>query len=350
MAPTETRSRSLPENPSEEYLRKEAKRLARDEAIHLATAQRRLAREYGYRNWTELIRHVKSLSTAPRGARAPGAAASAAAAEAWPTLSELLKRPVEQLPLSLRALTGLQHENIKHIGELVQRTEQNLLEIKNFGRKSLNEIKKVLADMRLSLGMRLEVEDGLPFLPLRELIAFPHMVYPVFVGRPMSIKAIRSAENRKIPIVMAAQKDPAVESPGDADIYRTGVIGTLIKVEHLPDGTLKALIEGRRRVRVTRLTADGEFFKAKTEEITEPATDGVDRLLDSVASAFVSRRFKSLAANRSIFLTARGNPSVIADRVASHLPIEISQKQELLELLNPADRLEKLLAYLNASS
>jgi Lon protease-like protein len=343
MVPTQTRSRSLPENPSEEYLRKEAKRLARDEAIQLAAAQRRLAREYGYRNWTELIGHVKSVSAAPKGAHGPAAAAERL------TLNELLKRPLNELPLSQRAIKGLQHENIRHLGELIQRTEHDLLEIKNFGRKSLNEIKKVLAEMGISLGMRLEVENVLPFLPLRGLIAFPHVVYPVFVGRRMSINAIKSADNRKIPIAMAAQKDPSVENPGDADIYRTGVVGTLVKVEELPDGTLKALIEGKRRVRVTHLKADGEFLEAKTEELTEPASDGVEKLLESVASAFVfSGHFKSLTTHRSVFLSARSTPSTIADRVASHLPIEISEKQALLELLDPAERLEKLVVHLNA--
>jgi len=345
MAPAQTRSRSLPENPNEEYLRKEAKRLARDEAIQLAAAQRRLAREYGFSSWTELIGHVKSVAAAPKGAHGPHAAA-----QRRPTLNELLKRPLHELPLSRRALTGLQHENVRYIGELIQRTEYDLLEIKNLGRKSLNEIKKVLAEMGISLGMRLEVENVLPFLPLRELIAFTHVVYPVFVGRRMSINAIKSAENRKVPIVMAAQRDPTIENPGDADIYRTGVVGTLIKVEELPDGTLKALIEGKRRVRLTNLKADGEFLEAKTEELTEPATHGVEKLLESVASAFVSGRFKSLTTNRSVFLSARSNPSAIADRVASHLPIEISEKQALLELLNPAERLEKLVVHLNALS
>jgi Lon protease-like protein len=346
MAPTKTSPKVLPPKPSEEYLRKLAKRLARDAGTGLAASQRRLAHEYGYKNWSQLIRHVKSVSAAATDARGH----TAALAEARPAFDELLKHPVEQLGLSVRALTGLQRENIRHIGELVQRSERDLLEIKNFGRKSINEIKKPLAQMGLSLGMRLEAGTELPFLPLRELIAFPHVVYPVFVGRPRSIKAIKSAESRKIPIVMAAQKDGAVENPVDADIYRTGVVGTVIKVEDLPDGTLRAVIEGKRRARVVRIIAEREFFEAKTEELTESVNDRVEKLLESVATAFVSSRFKSLASSRSIFLTAHGNASEIADRVASHIAIEISEKQELLEILDPAERLEKLLGYLNAES
>jgi ATP-dependent Lon protease len=180
------------------------------------------------------------------------------------------------------------------------------------------------------------------------LIAFPHVVYPVFVGRPKSVKAIKSAVSRKLPIVMAAQKDAAVESPEDADFYRIGVLGNLIKVADLPDGTLKALIECKRRVRVTQLIEDGESMEARTEELTEPVTEGLDKLLESVASAFVSSRFRSLAANRSMFLNSLRNPSVIADRIASDLSIEVFQKQELLELLDPEKRLQKLLGHLTS--
>jgi Lon protease-like protein len=343
-------SRSLPKKPSEEHLRKEAKRFARSQAIQLSAAQRRLAREYGYRTWSELIRHVKSLSAAYKATREADEAASATAPEAGPAIQIWLKRPVADLPISSRAFIGLQLKNIGNVGELVQYTEPDLLEIRNFGRKSLNEIKTVLGKLGLSLGTPLEAGKDLPFLPLRELIAFPHMVYPVFVGRPKSIEAIRSAVSRKLPIVMAAQKDPAIESPSAADIYRIGVVGNLIKVADLPDGTLKALIECRRRVRVTQLIEDGEFMTARAEELKEPATESLDKLLESVASAFVSSHFKSLAANRSIFLTSLRNPSAIADRIASDLPIEVSQKQELLELLSPAKRLEKLLSHLSGPS
>jgi ATP-dependent Lon protease len=165
----------------------------------------------------------------------------------------------------------------------------------------------------------------------------------------MSIKALKSAENRGIPVVMAAQKDPAVARPGEADIYRIGVVGNLIKLGDCRDGTLKALIEGKRRVQVTRLMENGEFMKATTEDLTEPAIQGLDKLLDSVASAFVASRYKSLAANRSTFVSALSDASVIADRIASQLPIEIEKKQELLETIGTEERLGKILAILNAS-
>jgi Lon protease-like protein len=344
MAPTQNRSRSLPEKPSEEHLRKQAKDLARGEAIQLAAAQRRLAREYGYRNWSELIRHVKSLSAAHKATREADEATGPTPLEAGPALKSLWKRVVD-LPRSLNLLDKQLLADLDPFPEgpdpLMQLRRSVLDQVRD-----LPELLELYEKLRFR-STALELEKDLPFLPLRDLIAFPHMVYPVFVGRSKSIKAIRSAMNRQLPIVMAAQKDPALESPNDADIYRIGVVGSLIKVSDISDGSLKALIECRRRVRVTQLIQDREFMEARTEEVTEPVTEGLDKLLDSVASAFVSNGFKSPPTNRSISLALPRNPSAIADRIASDLPIEVSQKQELLELLNPAKRLEKLLGHLS---
>ena len=177
------------------------------------------------------------------------------------------------------------------------------------------------------------------------------MVYPVFVGRRLSIKAVHSARARKVPIVLAAQKDATVYNPGDDDVYRIGVLGTLIRVESLPDQTLKALIEGKRRVRISRFVVDEEAFNAEIEEIGEetPAARGLEKLLELVASSFVASRFKSLASNSSVYPTANEDASVIADRIASNLPIVIERKQELLETMRPDERLRKILAILNVS-
>jgi ATP-dependent Lon protease len=151
--------------------------------------------------------------------------------------------------------------------------------------------------------------------------------------------------------VMAAQRDGSVGNPGKDEIYETGVLGSLIRIEPLPDGTLKALIEGAKRVRITRFINDSESFQAEVEWIVETAESGeTKKLLELVASAFVSGRFKSLAANRSIYLTADGDASVIADRIASHLPMNVWEKQVLLETPNAAERLRRILAFLTATS
>ncbi|GEM_PF-3511743 len=272
MSKSEHSPKVLPSNPSAEFLRKAAKRLARKESVRLATAQRRLAHEYGYRNWAELMAEVRLGAKARQPEALPSATSQAA--------------------------------------------------------------------------------NVLPLLPLRELIAFPRVVHPVFIGRPASIRAVRSAWERKVPIVMAAQKDASVANPGIDDIYPIGVLGVLVRVESMTDGTLKALIEGKGRVRISRFLLDAEQFGAQVEAIGEQpsAEAGVEHLLELVASAFVSARFKSLAGNRSIYLTANSNASVIADRIASHLQIGIERKQELLETTSTDERLRKILAILNAAA
>src|SRR5262249_50869610 len=117
MSQTRSSPKVLPRDPNREHLRKEAKRLARDGGLQLAAAQRRLAQEYGYKNWSELVRHVKSLSAAHKATREADEAAGATAPEAVPAIKILLKRPVADVPLSRRAFTGLELKNISNIGE-----------------------------------------------------------------------------------------------------------------------------------------------------------------------------------------------------------------------------------------
>src|SRR5271155_2153358 len=108
---------------------------------------------------------------------------------------------------------------------------------------------------------------AIPLLPLRELIVFPHEVYPIFVGRQKSIKALEAAESGKKPILLAAQKDARVSEPGPDDIYTIGTLGVVVQLLRLPDGTVKALLEGKKRARVVRYVGEEEFFKVEVEEI-----------------------------------------------------------------------------------
>src|ERR1700730_5421378 len=111
--------------------------------------------------------------------------------------------------------------------------------------------------------------ETVPLLPLRELIVFPHEVYPIFVGRQKSIKALEAAEQHKRPILLAAQKDARVSDPGPDDIYPVGTLGVIVQVLRLPDGTVKALLEGKRRARIVGYTSQDEFFQVEVEEIEE---------------------------------------------------------------------------------
>src|ERR1700676_234264 len=111
--------------------------------------------------------------------------------------------------------------------------------------------------------------EQVSLLPLRELIVFPHEVYPIFVGRQKSIKALEAAEAQKKPILLAAQKDARVAEPGPDDIYAVGTLGVVVQLLRLPDGTVKALLEGKKRARVVRYVGEEDFFKVEVEEIEE---------------------------------------------------------------------------------
>lgn len=286
MSAIQTSPRSLPQKPSEEYLHKQAKRLARDGAMQLAAAQSQLAHEYGYRNWAELMQAAQSMASASGGG---GANPS---------------EPPGSPP-----------------------SRENDLKI-------------------------------FPLLPLRGLVAFPQVSYPIFVGRPTSINAVLYAKERKVPILLAAQKEPRVSDPASSDLYQIGTLATVIEAMRLPDGSLQSVIQGNTRARISRFAFDEDFSKADAEEIEEPVVSeaALENLVTSVVSTFVRKRVDTFAEalNKpealSVSATTRDGASVVADRIASELRMELAWKQALLELLNPADRLEKLLAYLNVLS
>src|SRR3981081_3950525 len=124
----------------------------------------------------------------------------------------------------------------------------------------------------------------IPLLPLRGLIVFPHEVYPIFVGRQKSIKALEAAEQHKRPILLAAQKYSGVSNPGPDDIYAVGTLGVVVQLLRLPDGTVKALLEGKKRARVVRYVGEDDFFKVEVEEIEEVSdrSTEVEALMRSV--------------------------------------------------------------------
>ncbi|MGO9607674.1 MAG: LON peptidase substrate-binding domain-containing protein [Candidatus Binataceae bacterium] len=244
----------LPKNPSEENLRKQAKRLAKQEGLQLAAAQRRLAIDYGYRNWAELMQVVADCSV--------------------------------------------------------------------------------------------------PLLPLRELIAFPHETYPIYIGRHTSMRAIEAVEDRKTPILLMAQKDALVAAPSPADMYEVGTLGVVLQRSRFSDGTVKALIEGKKRARVVRYVLDEEFFKAEAEEVDEPAghPTGLETLIDSVRSTFEAqaRRTGKIPPEILGSIGAIDDPAILSDKMVGHLSIRLAEKQALLECINPVERLEKILEYLQA--
>jgi ATP-dependent Lon protease len=199
-------------------------------------------------------------------------------------------------------------------------------------------------------------ERLVPFLPLRELVAFPHEIYPIYIGRPKSIRAIEAAAGGGMPILMVAQKDAKLPSPAPSDMYDIGTLGTLNQWLKLGDGTIKAEVVGSRRARVTRFVFDQEFTKAEYVEVAEAATpsEALDATMRAVIEAFDAyqvheRRLPLETANAiNLALAAIGDSGVLADKIGGHLKLPIAEKQALLEMLDPVKRLEEILGHLKA--
>ena len=189
-----------------------------------------------------------------------------------------------------------------------------------------------------------------PVLPLRDIVVFPHMIVPLFVGREKSVRALEEVMRDDKQILLAAQVDPAVDEPSEDGIFDTGVIANVLQLLKLPDGTVKVLVEGRGRVKITEYLENDAFFEAQAEWLDE--LDGEAReteaLLRSVAKEF--ERYAKIKKNipeeaLAAVAEARDAPK-LADLVSGHLGITVGQKQELLETLEVARRLERALGYM----
>src|SRR5215471_10186151 len=195
-------------------------------------------------------------------------------------------------------------------------------------------------------------ELRLPLLPLRDIIVFPHMVVPLFVGRQKSIRALEEAVNKQKPILLAAQKDAKTNEPAEEDIYRVGTLGTVVQLLRLPDGTVKVLVEGKQRARVGRYLDHGEFFLVEAEPIAEHCdkTTEVEALVRSVNSTFENyvKLNKKIPPEMIMSVASIDDPSRLADTIVAHLGIKLEDKQTLLEMLNPAERLEKVLGFMRS--
>jgi len=191
-----------------------------------------------------------------------------------------------------------------------------------------------------------------PLLPLRDIIVFPHMVVPLFVGRQKSIRALEEAMNKQKFILLAAQKDAKTNEPAEADIYKVGTLGSVVQLLRLPDGTVKVLVEGKKRARITRYVAHPDFFLVEAEEIEETCESSteVEALIRSVNSTFENyvKLNKKIPPEMIMSVASITDPARLADTIVAHLGIKLEDKQGLLETLDPAQRLEKVLGYMRS--
>jgi ATP-dependent Lon protease len=192
----------------------------------------------------------------------------------------------------------------------------------------------------------------LPLLPLRDIVIFPHMVAPLFVGRPKSVAALSSAMNTEDKhIFLATQSKPGIDNPTEKDIYRVGVIGTVLQLLRLPDGTVKALVEGQTRARIRQFIKAEDYFKVELEAISDRV--GSDAEVEAF-SRTVKEHFEAYAkVNKNISkdLIAKvesiADASKMADTVASHFSFKIPDKQRLLEITPLEKRLGLLVELIN---
>ncbi|WP_296764107.1 endopeptidase La [Sediminimonas sp.] len=185
-----------------------------------------------------------------------------------------------------------------------------------------------------------------PVLPLRDIVVFPHMIVPLFVGRDKSVRALEEVMGDDKQILLASQIDPSVDDPDSEGIYRAGVLANVLQLLKLPDGTVKVLVEGVARVSITDYLDNDEFFEARAEYMTETPGDeaAVKALLRSVAAEFerYAKVRKNVPEEAVVAVSEADEAARLADLVAGHLGVEVEQKQELLETLSVSERLEKV--------
>jgi ATP-dependent Lon protease len=191
---------------------------------------------------------------------------------------------------------------------------------------------------------------SLPVLPLRDIVVFPQMIVPLFVGRDKSVKALESAMEADKQIFLVSQLDPAEDEPDRDALYDLGVVATILQLLKLPDGTVRVLVEGQQRASLVSMALEGAHLTAEVEavEIEEPEGPEASALMRSVVEQFenYSKLNKKLPAETAVQLGQIEEPSRLADAVAANINIKVSDKQALLAELNPVRRLEMAFAFM----
>jgi len=188
----------------------------------------------------------------------------------------------------------------------------------------------------------------LPMLPLRDVVVFPHMVIPLFVGRPKSIRAMEKAMEAGIHVLLAAQRSATQDEPGASDIYSIGCLASILQMLKLPDGTVKVLVEGVQRAELIELVEEEDHLQAvccplPLDDHKGPEVEALRRTILGQFDQFVKLN-KKIPAEILNSLVSMEEPGRLADTIAAHLPMKLEEKQAVLEILPVGDRLEKLLA------
>jgi len=189
-------------------------------------------------------------------------------------------------------------------------------------------------------------------LPLRDIVVFPHMIVPLFVGREKSVRALEAVMKEDKQILLVAQKNASQDDPSVEDIFRIGTVSTILQLLKLPDGTVKVLVEGGRRAKIVSFKETESYFEAKTEPMPDVAGEKKD--LEALGRTVVSQFEQYIKLNKKIApevlvsLNQIEEPSKLADTVASHLNLKIPEKQDLLEIAKISERLERVFGHMES--
>ncbi|EMN1853959.1 endopeptidase La [Proteus mirabilis] len=192
----------------------------------------------------------------------------------------------------------------------------------------------------------------IPVLPLRDVVVYPHMVIPLFVGREKSIHCLEAAMNDNKQIMLVAQKDASTDEPGVNDLFSVGTVASVLQMLKLPDGTVKVLVEGIRRAKITTLSDNGEYFQAKAEYLDTPVVDEreqevLNRTAINQFEGYIKLN-KKIPPEVLVSLHAIEESAKLADTIASHMPLKLKDKQAVLEMSDVTERLEYLMAMMES--
>jgi len=187
----------------------------------------------------------------------------------------------------------------------------------------------------------------MPLLPLRDVVVFPHMIVPLFVGREKSVNALESAMKYEKGIFMAAQKSAQKDDPKEEDIYTMGTVGTIIQLLRLPDNTVKVLVEGKKRACIRNFVARDDYYVVEIEAVDEPPpgpSSRTEALMRSVLETFenYAKVSKKIPQELMGTVTSIDDPGKMADIIASHMTVKLEEKQKILEIIPVDERLEKI--------
>jgi len=195
-------------------------------------------------------------------------------------------------------------------------------------------------------------DNSLPFLPLRGVVVYPQIVHPLFVAREKSIRALKAAMAGDKKVVLAAQKEHSEDEPGKKDVFTIGTVASVLQLMHVNDGTVKVLVEGVERVQIKNLHTNDDYYKADTVRLSGSTVEEKDSviLVRSLLSQFDQyvQLSKKISPEVLTSITSIDDPSRLVDTIATHMSLQLQEKQNILELANLKARIEHLMSLIEA--